>query len=402
MATLAPKLPYTHPFAGGFPYRGSTRLPSDPDALTYLAAVAAADGAPVEVGVATAVDDFFKGCKADGTFGALKAACLLCGARTLAGALVPLKNEGPELWGAPTPTIIDSGGSSGAWDSATSTMRDDAAGDSTINPRFRFNIGMQAGSTYKVVGALSGDTSSIASVRLAVSGGTNYVSYDAGTGVLSGTLASASDTIEFIFNGTRGPSSVTIESLSIREAFAAPTNNNFVDADYDRETGLKGNGSTKYLDSGRAGDDDPLEDHHMACYATEASAVVTHTKMGAFQPGVDAYELVRAADRAYFYSRSSESFFTGVGVGNQTGLHGYSRTGSTLNSRAGGVDYTATRAAVARAGVNIFVFGYNDGSSMAEPSGGRLAYYSIGTAISDLALLDARVTTLVTSIGAAL
>jgi len=95
MATLAQKLPYTHPFAGGYPYRGSQRLPSDPDALAYLAAVAAADGAPVEVGVAVAVDDFFKGTKADGTFSAIKAACLLCGARTLAGALVPLVGAAP-------------------------------------------------------------------------------------------------------------------------------------------------------------------------------------------------------------------------------------------------------------------------------------------------------------------
>jgi hypothetical protein len=89
------KTPVHAPFAGGYPYRGSQRLPSDPDALTYLAAVAAADGAPVEVGVATAVDDFFKGCKADGTFSALKAACILCGARTLAGALVPLAGDAP-------------------------------------------------------------------------------------------------------------------------------------------------------------------------------------------------------------------------------------------------------------------------------------------------------------------
>jgi len=95
MATLAQKLPYTHPFAGGYPYRGSQRLPSDPDALTYLAAVAAADGAPVETAVAVAVDDFFRGIKADGTFSAIKAACLLCGARTLAGALVPLVGTAP-------------------------------------------------------------------------------------------------------------------------------------------------------------------------------------------------------------------------------------------------------------------------------------------------------------------
>jgi len=95
MATLAQKLPYTHPFAGGFPYRGSQRLPSDPDALTYLAAVAAADGAPVEVGVAVAVDDFFRVTKASGVFDALKACCILAGARTLAGALVPVVGTSP-------------------------------------------------------------------------------------------------------------------------------------------------------------------------------------------------------------------------------------------------------------------------------------------------------------------
>jgi hypothetical protein len=65
-----------------------------------------------------------------------------------------------------------------------------------------------------------------------------------------------------------------------------------------------------------------------------------------------------------------------------------------------GVDYTATRAAVARAEINIFVFGYNDGSSLVEPSQGRLAFYSIGEAL-DLEALDARVTALVTAIGAA-
>jgi hypothetical protein len=100
------------------------RATFDADAAAYLRAVEAADGQALETPVKRAVDDFFRGTKADGTFSALKAACILCGARTLAGALVPL-------------------------------------------------------------------------------------------------------------------------------AGAAPTNNNFVDADYNRETGLVGNGSTKYLDSGR-------------------------------------------------------------------------------------------------------------------------------------------------------
>jgi hypothetical protein len=253
------------------------RATFDPDAAAYLRAVEAADGQALETPVKRAVDDFFRGIKADGTFSAIRSACLLCGARTLAGALVPLVGTAPT-------NVAD--------------------------------------------GFVSGDY-------------------------------------------TRGG--------------ATP--------------GLKGDG-TSYLDSGRAGDDDPLEDHHMACYATETSSAATHTKMGAVQSATGAYELVRGADRSYFYSRSSTFFFTGTGVGNQTGLYGYSRTGSTLNSRALGVDYTATRAAVARAEINIFVFGYNDGSSLVEPSQGRLAFYSIGEDL-DLALLDARVTALVTAIGAA-
>jgi hypothetical protein len=72
------------------------RATFDPDAAAYLRAVEAADGQALETPVKRAVDDFFKGCKADGTFGALKAACLLCGARTLAGALVPLVGYGTD------------------------------------------------------------------------------------------------------------------------------------------------------------------------------------------------------------------------------------------------------------------------------------------------------------------
>jgi hypothetical protein len=67
----------------------------DPDAAAYLRAVEAADGQALETPVKRAVDDFFRGTKADGTFSALKAACLLCGARTLAGALVPLVGTAP-------------------------------------------------------------------------------------------------------------------------------------------------------------------------------------------------------------------------------------------------------------------------------------------------------------------
>jgi hypothetical protein len=64
--------------------------PYDADAAAYIAAVEAADGQPLETGVKLAYDTFFRGTKTDGDFAKLKAACILAGARTLAGALLPL------------------------------------------------------------------------------------------------------------------------------------------------------------------------------------------------------------------------------------------------------------------------------------------------------------------------
>jgi len=93
--SLASLLPYDHPYAGGYPGIGSQPLPTDTDALDYLARVKAADGAGVETGVAVAVDAFVRDTKAAGVFSALKACCLLAGARTLAGALVPLAGDAP-------------------------------------------------------------------------------------------------------------------------------------------------------------------------------------------------------------------------------------------------------------------------------------------------------------------
>ena len=69
----------------------------DPDAAAYIAAVEAADGQMLEPALVTAYNEFFVGCKADASpfagvsnFDAIKASCIMAGARTLAGALVPL------------------------------------------------------------------------------------------------------------------------------------------------------------------------------------------------------------------------------------------------------------------------------------------------------------------------
>lgn len=67
----------------------------DPNALAYIAAVEAADGQTLEAGVKTAINTFVAGCKSDSIWSAIKASCILAGARTLNGALVPLVGSAP-------------------------------------------------------------------------------------------------------------------------------------------------------------------------------------------------------------------------------------------------------------------------------------------------------------------
>lgn len=67
----------------------------DQDAATYLNAVAVADGQGLEAGVRAAVNAFVLGLKADGLWSKMEACCILAGARTLSGALVPLRGPAP-------------------------------------------------------------------------------------------------------------------------------------------------------------------------------------------------------------------------------------------------------------------------------------------------------------------
>jgi hypothetical protein len=270
--SLASKLPWTHRFAGGFSGIGSQPLPTDADAIDYLTRVAAADGAGVETGVATAVDAFFRGVKADNTFSAIKAACLLCGARTLAGALVPLV-------------------------------------------------------------------------------------------------------------GT------------------APTNNNFVDPDYNRETGLVGNGSTKYLDSNRAGNADGQDDHHLAVYKSSTGDTLGKWYAGTSDSSVPSFSLI-GEDGAYARTNVSLGTFSNRA---STGLFGISRQSGSSASyiRLGSVTSVAIASYAVTDTRNSLVFGRNDSAGFTGASNARLAFYSIGEAL-DLLLLDARVSALITAIGAAL
>ena len=67
----------------------------DADASTYIEAVEVADGQALETATRYAINNFVIGCKQDGIWSAIKASCILAGARTLAGCLVPLVGTAP-------------------------------------------------------------------------------------------------------------------------------------------------------------------------------------------------------------------------------------------------------------------------------------------------------------------
>ena len=71
----------------------------DEEAGNYIQAVEAADGQALEPATRKAINDFVIGCKQDGIWTAIKASCILAGARTLNGALVPLVGTAPTRFG---------------------------------------------------------------------------------------------------------------------------------------------------------------------------------------------------------------------------------------------------------------------------------------------------------------
>ena len=250
----------------------------DPDAKTYLDAVEVEDGQALEAGVRKAVDDFVKGCKADGIWSAIKACCILAGARTLDGALTPLVG--------PAPTNVSS---------------------------------------------------------------------------------------------------------------------NFVSGDYNRETGLIGDGSTKYLNSNKAGDSEALNSYHMAAWQTVAgtstasTSLLGDTSAAAVEATILAFS---AAGGNPLIGRNRNTTVSTHASASRTtlGFFGNSRSvSSEYILRGNGTNSTFAIASDSRAPRNVTVFA----RAGAFLTNARLSFYSIGSAI-DLALLDTRVGTLMTDLDAAI
>ena len=222
----------------------------DPDTRAYITAVERADGQALEPGVRTALDTFVRGCKADGIWDAIKASCIMAGARTLAGALVPLKG-------------------------------------------------------------------------------------------------------------------------------AAPTSFNFVSGDYNRKTGLKGDGSTKYLDSNRNNNDDPQDNKHLAIFVSGLGTTKINVGAGA-GAGVSGSSGVGRVNIASRFTRNNCSAPYYLAGFPDTGLWGSSRSAAgSYVSRFSGINNVVAAVSQSPFAGDIRIFHESTGAG-GNISADRISYYSIG------------------------
>ena len=172
---------------------------------------------------------------------------------------------------------------------------------------------------------------------------------------------------------------------------AAPTNNNFVSGDYNRKTGLVGDGATKYLDSNRNNNADPQNDNHNAVFV---STIGTGALLGPLSSTLTGDNTLSTA------ATRSRNFTADLYTLALTGFVGTARSGSSSYvRRTGNASSTITRTSQIPGSTDITILRFNFGTP--EYGSSRISFYSIGEAL-DLALLDSRVSTLMTAIGAAI
>lgn len=176
----------------------------------------------------------------------------------------------------------------------------------------------------------------------------------------------------------------------------APTNYNFVSGDYNRKTGLVGDGSTKYLDTNRNNNADPQNDNHNAFWLnTQPTATTRIMSAGGNQTGVNS--LVWYSNKFSVRNRNSSTVDFTAGVSG-IGLVGVSRNNSAnVQFRVGGTTNTYSTVSQTPHNANINLF-QGDNALYFD---GRIAFYSIGEAL-DLADLDTRVSALMTAIDGAI
>jgi len=192
----------------------------------------------------------------------------------------------------------------------------------------------------------------------------------------------------------------------LRPAFdKGPTSVNFVNADYNSEFGLLGNGVDKYLNTNRDNTTDLRNNKHLSVYLTSGmSATSIEVALGSrglagILPSGTSLLYTNADNNMYYEVNTTSLTDTPVisGVGSLPGFIGATRSGSaSFIARGNGTEILASQSSLAPVSGAYAVFARTP-ESPDRYSTCRLTFYSIGLSV-DLGLLDRRTTILMSGI----
>lgn len=173
--------------------------------------------------------------------------------------------------------------------------------------------------------------------------------------------------------------------LKVGGGSATDTNNNFVAGDYSEATGLTGNGTTKYLNTGLLASALTANDTHLAVYNRTSGAVGGGHHIGALSGGNTFFFLSPFTDGTVYSDEyngttgrvtAAVSGITGFVIGTRTTAtsHVIYRNGTSAasNGTSGGT----------LPAFSFFVFASNSGGSPTGFVSHNLAGYSIGTGLT--------------------
>jgi hypothetical protein len=181
-------------------------------------------------------------------------------------------------------------------------------------------------------------------------------------------------------------------TVPLRNGMTAPSQNNFVPGDLNTLTGLKGDGSTKYIDTGITGSGLTQNDFSLSAYAVsnlDTGNLLAHGggSLGASQISADGKSRCQNGTQ-------NSSGFSGLG------LYGITRDNSAnYDVSVSGSTATVVIASQSPASLNQLVVFANYTSNAVAFSAARLATYHAGPALN-LATLEALQDTLITEIAA--
>ena len=176
----------------------------------------------------------------------------------------------------------------------------------------------------------------------------------------------------------------------------APTPFGFVDANYDRKTGLVGDGSTKYLNSNYLANNLSAGNASQSVYYSVPHAGGFSAQIGVrVASPINTSLVANTSINSWVVQTQNNNPNVFYGNRNVATFVGGSRLGTTQElRRMNGASYIDLSTAINPPALNYFVFASNTDSSAANFTNARLAFYSIGESL-DLARLDARVTDLI-------